>query len=191
MRLLNIFLDTILPITIIIVAIIGSIFLYNAMRKKFNKPYDPTIRHNVKPQVSINPHYCTEKEMKFLDALHKALPRDCISFPIVGVSRLIIPKNNLIDYKSVQDKFVDICVFLRKEMKPILVIDLYETSPATQQFKKFDDDVNAVLKEVKIPVLHKKVEDKYSIENLRIEVLQAMENSTVAYLKDTTINSIK
>ena len=85
------------------------------------------------------------------------------------------------------DKFVDICVFLRKGMKPILVIDLYEPSPAAQQLKKFDDNVLAVLKEVKIPVLHKQIEQEYNVEELKIQVLQAMNNTTVAYLKDKII----
>ena len=129
--------------------------------------------------------------MVFLNALHKSLPRECISFPNVGVSKLIEPKGNLVDYKIVMDKFVDVCVFLRKGMKPILVIDLYEPSPVAQQLKKFDDNVLAVLKEVKIPVLHKQIEQEYNEEELKIQVLQAMNNTTVAYLKDKIINENK
>ena len=186
-RLLSTFTEIVLPIIIFVLGIIGTIFLYKAVQKKFSKPLPQALQRNSTPQVKLKENYCTEKEMVFLTALHKALPRECISFPNVGVSKLIEPKGNLVDYKIVMDKFVDICVFLRKGMKPILVIDLYEPSPVAQQLKKFDDNVLAVLKEVKIPVLHKQIEQEYNVEELKIQVLQAMNNTTVAYLKDKII----
>ena len=186
-RLLSTFTEIVLPIIIFVLGIIGTIFLYKAVQKKFSKPLPQALQRNSTPQVKLKENYCTEKEMVFLTALHKALPRECISFPNVGVSKLIEPKGNLVDYKLVMDKFVDVCVFLRKGMKPILVIDLYEPSPVAQQLKKFDDNVLAVLKEVKIPVLHKQIEQEYNVEELKIQVLQAMNNTTVAYLKDKII----
>ena len=187
----NVFVDIILPIILLIAVIVAAIILYKKLQKKFNTPVDHTFHHTSKPQVKLKETYCTEKEMIFLNALHKALPRDCISFPNVGVSKLIEPKGNLVDYKSVMDKYVDICVFLRKGMKPILVIDLFEQSPAAQQLKKFDEDVSAILKTVKISVLHKQIESSYSIEDLRIEVLKSMNSDDVAYLKDRTIYDTK
>lgn len=187
--LLSTFTEIILPIAIFILGIIASVFIYKAVRKKFNKPIDITLQRNATPQVKLKECYCSEKEMIFLNALHKALPRECISFPNVGVSKLIEPKGNLIDYKLVMDKYIDICVFLRNGMKPILVIDLYEPSPASQQLKKFDDNVLAVLKEVKIPVLHKQIQNEYNIEQLKIEVLNAMNGTIVTYLKDKILNT--
>ena len=189
-RLLSTFVDTILPLIILVIAIIVAIIIYKKLQNKYkNTTVGP--KSTTTAQVKLKESYCTEKEMKFLNALHQALPRDCISFPNVGVSKLIEPKNNLVDYKAVMDKYVDVCVFLRKGMKPILVIDLFEQSPAAQQLKKFDSTVSKVLKEVKIPVLHKQILPNYSIEDLRLEVLNAMDNSTVAYLKGRTINETK
>ena len=190
-KFLNIFVDIILPIVILIAIIILAIIMYKKLQKKYNIPVVHSFKASANPQVKLKEKYCTEKEMIFLNALHKALPRDCISFPNVGVSKLIEPKGNLSDYKSVMDKYIDICVFLRNGMKPILVIDLYEPSPAAQQLKKFDDNVSAILKSVKIPVLHKKIENSYPIEDLRIEVLKAMNSDTVAYLKGKTIEDFK
>ena len=189
--LMNIFLDIWLPIIVLGVAIGLSIFIYKKLQKKYNVPILPNGKSSGKPQVKLKEKYCTEKEMNFLNALHKALPRDCISFPNVGVSKLIEPKGSLVDYKNVMDKYVDICVFLRKGMKPILVIDLYEASPAAQQLKKFDSNVTSVLKEVKIPVLHKQISTEYNIQDLKIEVLQAMNSNDVAYLKGKTIEESK
>ena len=189
-RILSVFTEIVLPILILAVGIVLSIILYKHLQKKFSQTITPSYQKNSTPQVKLKESYCTEKEMVFLNALHKALPRDCISFPNVGVSKLIEPKGNLVDYKSVMDKYVDVCVFLRKGMKPILVIDLFEPSPVAQQLKKFDDNVLAVLKEVKIPVMHKQIQNEYNIEELKIEVLQKMNNSTVAYLKDKILDEV-
>ena len=149
-RLLGAFVDIALPLIIVAIAIVVAVFLYRFLKKKYSGSSVSTAKVSGKPQVKIKSHYVTEPEMKFLDALHKALPRDCISFPNVGVGKLIEPKGQLVDYNIVMNKFVDICVFLRKDMTPILVIDLFDPSPAAQQLKKFDDSVTAVLKEVKI-----------------------------------------
>ena len=186
-QILGIFVDIVLPILVLLVGIGIAILIYFSLRKVYKKPLEEKLIRNEIPQVKIKQNYCTEEEMRFLDALHKALPRDCISFPLVGVSRLIEPKGNLNDYKAIMDQFVDICVFLRKDMKPILVIDLYSPSPVAQQLKRFDENVTRVLKQVKIPVLHKQIQTTYNISDLSIEVLQAMNNDTVAYLKDKTI----
>lgn len=187
--LLGAFVDIVLPILVVIVAIIIAVYLNKYLRKRYSGSSASSAKVGNKPQVKIKSHYVTEPEMRFLDALHQALPRDCISFPNVGVAKIIEPKGQLVDYNIVMNKFVDICVFLRKDMTPILVIDLFDPSPAAQQLKKFDDSVTAVLKEVKIPVLHKQIQPKYDIEALKIEVLSAMSGTTVAYLKDKTISA--
>lgn len=187
--LLGAFVDIVLPILVVIVAIIIAVYLNKYLRKRYSGSSTSSAKVGSKPQVKIKSHYVTEPEMRFLDALHQALPRDCISFPNVGVAKIIEPKGQLVDYNIVMNKFVDICVFLRKDMTPILVIDLFDPSPAAQQLKKFDDSVTAVLKEVKIPVLHKQIQPKYDIEALKIEVLSAMSGTTVAYLKDKTISA--
>jgi len=186
--LLNAFIDVILPIAIVIILIVISILLFKFLQKKYNKPIKTALQRNSTPQVSLRKRYCSEREMKFLEALHKALPRDCISFPNVGITKLIEPKNNKIDYNYATDKYVDVCVFLRKNMTPILAIDLFEPSPAAQQLKKFDNNLKEILSAVKIPILHKQIEESYSIEDLRIELLQAMNGTTVAYLKGKTID---
>ena len=181
---MDLFVGTILPLIILCLAVVFAIYLYKHLRKKFNKPLDTTIKQNSTPQVKLRTPYCTEEEMKFLDALHKALPRECISFPHVGVSKLIEPKGNLNDYKTIMDKYIDICVFLRKDMKPILVIDLYSPSPTEKQLKVFDDNINNVLKVAKIPVLHKEIQKSYNINDLLVEVLKHMDGTVVTYLKN-------
>jgi hypothetical protein len=186
-KLLNVFTNVLLPVAIIILAIVLAVYLYKFLRKKFNKPLDTTLKASSKAKVSLKSNYCTEDEMKFLDALHKALPRECISFPRVGVSKLIDPKGGLTDYKSVLDQYVDVVVFLRKEMKPILVIDLYHSSPAAQQLKKFDENVNTILKAVKLPVMKKQIAPHYDPNQLLIEVLGYLDTATITMIRNKYI----
>lgn len=191
-KLLNIFLDTILPLLIIIIAIIVAFFLFKHLQKKFNKPLDTTPKASTNAQVKLKSKFCTEEEMIFLEALHRALPRDCISFPHIGVTQLVEPKGSMNDYKAIVDKYVDIVIFLRKDMKPILAIDLYHPSPVAQQLKKFDDNISNVLKAAKIPVLHKQIQNSYNIEDLMVEVLNSLDGATVTYLKGKSIqDSVK
>ena len=185
--LLNIFIDTILPLIILAIGIICAIFIYKATSKKYKKKDTPSPKQNAVPQVTLKERYCTEEEMKFLETLHKTLPRDCISFPHVGLAKLIEPKNNLVDYQNVSDKHVDICVFLRKDMKPILVIDLYQQSPVAQQLKKMDTNTINVLKQVKIPVVSVEIQNSYDIDKLRIKLIKAMDNATIIHLKDISL----
>lgn len=185
---MDIFLNVILPIFVLIIAIIIAVLLYKKLQKKFNKPFDLSPKQNATPLVKLRENYCTEDEMRFLDALHKALPREFISFPHVGVSKLVEPKGTMVDFKSIQNKYVDIVVFLRKDMKPLLVIDLYSPSPAAQQLKPFDDFTNNVLKAVKIPVMRKQIQNNYNSDELLVEVLKNLNGTTVASLKDKIIN---
>lgn len=180
----NIFVDTILPITILILAIIIAILIYRRLQKKFNKPFDSTPKGSDNPKVKVKNSYCTEDEMKFLQALHKSLPRDCISFPHVGVSKLVEPNGDLVDYKMIQDKFVDICVFLRKDMSPILVIDLYSPVPTQQQLKKLDKNITNVLKVAKIPIISQEIKNKYDSDEILTKVLNNVDSKIVAYLKN-------
>ena len=51
--LLNAVTTVILPIAVITLAIIAAVYLYKAMRKKFNKPLDTKIKASAKAQVTL------------------------------------------------------------------------------------------------------------------------------------------
>ena len=190
-QLLGIFVGTILPIIILILAIVVAIFLYKKMRKKFNIPLDKSIKQNPVPQVSLRKTYCTEEEMRFLEALHKALPRECISFPKVGLDNIIDPKGNVNGYNKLLAKYADVCVFLRDGMKPILIIDLFSKGSLAQKISKLDENVLKMLKLIKIPVIQIELQDTYIVENLKADILNAMNSDVIAGMKDKIIKTIQ
>ena len=99
-----------------------------------------------------------------------------------------LPTKNLVAYNSIMSKYVDICVFLRKTMEPVLIIDIMWDNEAKQQFRDMDIAVVDVLKTVKLKVVKIKIEPAYDIHALKKTLLMALPDKTIAMLKDGYIN---
>lgn len=181
--------DVALPILILVVGITIAILVYLSLKKK-GLP-DKNIALKVgkgKPEVELNKCYVTPEEMKVLEYVHKALPKEFIAFPRVGVNQVVSPTKNLVAYNSILSKYLDICVFYRKTMEPLLVIDLQWDNEVKQQFKVMDDNVVAVLNAVKLKVVPIKVEPAYDIAELRKKLLGALPDKMIAMLKKDYID---
>ena len=188
---MSLFFDVYLPTIIILLAIAGAIFIYIKVRKIVNKEKEVVVVDDGTTDVVLNPKYCTEDEMRFLEALHKALPRDCIGFPKVGLDNIIDPKGNVNGYNKLLAKYADVCVFLRESMKPILIIDLYSKGALAQKISKLDENVLKMLKIIKIPVIQIELQDTYIVEKLKADILNAMNSDVIAGMKDKIIKSIQ
>lgn len=183
------FMDVALPILILAVGFTIAIVVYIALKKR-GLP-DKNIALKVgkgKPEVELNKCYITAEEMKILEYVHKALPKDFIAFPRVGVNQIVLPTKNLVAYNSILSKYLDICVFYRKTMEPLLVIDLQWDNEIKQQFKVMDNNVVAVLNAVKLKVVPIKVEPAYDIAELRKKLLSALPDKMIAMLKKDYID---
>ena len=183
------FIDIALPILILAVGLTIAIVVYMALKKR-GLP-DKNIALKVgkgKPEVELNKCYITAEEMKILEYVHKALPKDFIAFPRVGVNQIVSPTINLVAYNSILSKYLDICVFYRKTMEPLLVIDLQWDNEIKQQFKVMDNNVVAVLNAVKLKVVPIKVEPAYDIAELRKKLLSALPDKMIAMLKKDYID---
>lgn len=183
------FMDVALPILILAVGFTIAIVVYLALKKR-GLP-DKNIALKVgkgKPEVELNKCYITAEEMKILEYVHKALPKDFIAFPRVGVNQIVSPTKNLVAYNSILSKYLDICVFYRKTMEPLLVIDLQWDNEIKQQFKVMDNNVVAVLNAVKLKVVPIKVEPAYDIAELRKKLLSALPDKMIAMLKKDYID---
>lgn len=141
-----------------------------------------------KLEVELKKEFVSNEEMKLLEYVHKALPKDFIAFPRVGVDQIVDPTKNLVAYNSILSKYVDICVFLRKTMEPVLVLDILWDNEAKQQFHDMDINVVDVLKAVKLKVVKIKIEPAYDIQALRKTLLSALPDKVVAMLKNDYID---
>ncbi len=179
--LLGTFNDVVLPLLVLAAGIGLSVLIFIVMRKKL-KAEDVGVRKTDSNDVSVTAinKYCTEEEMKFLDSLHMALPKEFIAFPKVGVDNLVEPGKNRLAYNSIMAKYVDVVVFYRKNMQPVLVVDLVKENVAVSQLRGMDEDVVAVLKSIKMPVVKVKVEKAYNLEALRHQLIHQIPDKILA-----------
>ena len=179
--------DTFVGVGIIVVGFIIAMFTYLGI-KKHNFGGSKKNKKKGSLEVELKKEFVSNEEMKLLEYVHKALPKDFIAFPRVGVDQIVSPTKNLVAYNSIMSKYVDICVFLRKTMEPLLVIDILWDNEAKQQFRDMDMNVLDVLNAVKLKVVKIKVEPAYDIPNLRKTLLNALPDKTIAMLKNDYIN---
>ena len=179
--------DTLIGLGILFGGIIIALFTYFGI-KKHNFGGNGKAKKKGSLEVELKKEFVSNEEMKLLEYVHKALPKDFIAFPRVGVDQVVKPTKNMVAYNSIMAKYVDICVFLRKTMEPLLVIDILWDNEAKQQFRDMDMNVLDVLNAVKLKVVKIKVEPAYDIASLRKTLLNAMPDKIIAMLKDGYIN---
>ena len=182
--LLSVFVNTILPISIIIILLVISIFIFKWLQKKFNRPIKTALQRNNTPEVKLKERFCTEREMKFLEALHKALPREFIAFPYVGVDNIVNPKNDKNAYNKIMAKYIDVCIFYRRTMQPVLAIDLFNSNPIKQALKKMDKDVYDALKMINLPIIEIKLVEHYDLNILKKNIYDSLPPKIFALIKD-------
>ena len=100
------------------------------------------------------------------------------------------PKSTIIVLTVFLPSFIDVCVFLRTTMEPVLAIDLFSPSPVEQQMKKLHPNVIKAMQAVKIPLIQFQIAEEYNLIELRTRVIDAMPSKIVAMLKDKVKNDI-
>ena len=138
--------------------------------------------------VEIKKCYLKPEEVSFLKSLAKVLPAEFVAYPKVGVDNLVQPKNDKVLYNTILSQYIDVCVFLRTTMEPILAIDLFSASPVEQQMKKLHPNVIKAMQTVKIPLIQYQIAEEYNLIELRTKVIEAMPSKMVAMLKDKVKN---
>lgn len=177
--------ETLVALIIIAIGLALAVFVYMALKKRSFG--GKTKKINGKLEVELKKEYVSQEEMKVIEYVHKALPKDFIAFPRVGVDQIVAPTKNLVAYNSILSKYVDICVFLRKTMQPVLVIDIVWDNQAKQQCMSIDPNVIDVLKAVKLNVIKLKLDESMDTAKLKSMILNAMPDKVVAMLKNDYI----
>lgn len=180
--------NPVIVLAILFGAVAIGIVIYIYLRKKFGTVKN--LNENItKVDVKLNKDYCTEAEMKFLENLHRAMPKDFIAFPRVGVDQLVSPNKDKTAYNAIMSKYVDVVVFTRKDMTPVLIIDLVQkNSVQSMQMDELDSNVLKVLKAVKLNVVKIEVEPTYDLDKLKEQVLNALPDKVITNLKTNIIN---
>ena len=170
-------------IVIIITLIVATIIVAILKNKTKNIGIQRQKTTLNKANVKLVSSYCSPAEMRFVETIHKVLPKDFIAFPYVPLEKLLIPNGSKVDFNIASSKVVDVCIFLQKTMEPVLAIYLFTPSPLNQSLKKIDDDVKTLLKKSGLPLVQIKLQEKYELSILKNDLLNAMNDKTFAKIK--------
>ena len=175
---------TIIAVIVIAIAILLAVIIVVVLK---NKTKNITLSKQKlslsKSSVKLVQSYCSPIEMRFMEYIHKALPKDFIAFPYVPLEKLLIPNGTKVDFNIASSKVVDVVIFLQKTMEPVLAIDWYIQSPLNQSLKKIDEDVTTLLQKSGLPIVQIKLQDEYEINVLKNDLLNAMNDKVFAKIK--------
>lgn len=181
--------DAWVPFVILAVIAVVAVLIVLGLKKVYGKDQGMVTKSEPKVvAVQLKKAFMKPNEMIFLKDLYKILPAEFIAFPHVGVDNIVEPKDNKVLYNTILSQYLDVCVFLKKTMEPVLAIDLYEASPIEQQMKQLHPNVIKALATVKVPLLQYQLSEEYDIQDLRTRVIDAMPSKMVAMLKEKVKN---
>ena len=183
--------DIVLPLVIIVLIIAVAAVIVYFLKRKFGEDRGMVTKDIPKQvYVELKKRYLKPEEVSFLKSLSKVLPAEFVAYPKVGVDNLVQPKNDKVLYNTILSQYIDVCVFLRTTMEPVLAIDLFSPSPVEQQMKKLYPNVIKAMQTVKIPLIQFQIAEEYNLIELRTRVIDAMPSKIVAMLKDKVKNDI-
>ena len=183
--------DIVLPLVIIVLIIAVAAVIVYFLKRKFGEDRGMVTKDIPKQvYVELKKRYLKPEEVSFLKSLSKVLPAEFVAYPKVGVDNLVQPKNDKVLYNTILSQYIDVCVFLRTTMEPVLAIDLFSPSPVEQQMKKLYPNVIKAMQTVKIPLIQFQIAEEYNLIELRTRVIDAMPSKIVAMLKYKVKNDI-
>jgi len=118
--------------------------------------------------------YLTKAELTFLSVLRQAVNGAYEIVPQVPLGSIVRVKNNSKDYyahyNQIDRKILDFVLFEIFSFKPLLVIELDDSSHNLPDRKNRDKFVDKVLEVVKLPILHIPVRNTYDTNEIYLNI---------------------
>lgn len=181
--------DILIPLIIVATILVVAVLIVFGLKKVYGKDRGMVTKSEPKiVNVELKKPYMGKPEYQFLKDVYKILPPEFIAFPLVGVDNLVTPKGDKVLYNTILSQYVDVAIFLKADMSPVLAIDLFEPSPVAQQLKQLHPNVKKALATVGIPLMTYQLSEGYSVVELRAKIIDAMPSKVVAMLKEKVKN---
>lgn len=183
--LLLVSIDVWLPLLIFFIIILFAIGILITLKTKFGKDKGMVTKNEPKVMNLIKTdEYISKNEVLFLKNLSKVLPDDFIAYPRVGVDNIVQPKGDKLAYNTILSQYVDVCIFLKNCMEPVLVVDIYEANTTDVHLKHLSPNVYKAMSTVNIPIVKIMIQEEYDLEKLRCSIIEAMPAKVVALIKE-------
>lgn len=106
-----------------------------------------------KPRLKLNLPFLSKSEVKFLAVFQNSLPSEYVAFPKVVMNNIVKPDGSLVVFNEIEHNILDVVVFLKSNMQPVLVVDLIDPSKGDKSNTQFSEYTKKSLSSVKLPVL--------------------------------------
>ena len=136
-----------------------------------------------KPRLKLNLPFLTENETKFLAVFQNSLPSEYVAFPKIAMKSLVKPNGGLVVYNEIENDILDVVVFLKNKMQPVLVVDLIDLTKGDKLLSRLNEFVAKGLKSVNIPILEITLDHDFDRVELMNAFLDKMDPISIAQLK--------
>ncbi|MBE5745933.1 MAG: DUF2726 domain-containing protein [Clostridiales bacterium] len=177
--------ETILALLIlfifIAIAVVVFIFIKKAEKKRANN--NKKAKFDGKPRLKLNLPFLTNNEVKFLAVFQNSLPSEYVAFPKVVMHSLVKPDGGLVVYNEIKDDVLDVVVFLKNKMQPVLVVDLIDPARGDNAATKYNEYTQKSIKSLSLPVLNVTLDHDFDKIELLNAFLDKMDPISIAQLK--------
>lgn len=182
-------LEDFIPLIIIGAFIIFSIIIVLIIKKpkRYKKGKRPSTHTGVEidysKSMALKIPFLNGMENNFLYNFQKVLPDEYVVYPKINMKSLINPYNNINFYNAVSNRVLDFVVFLRKNMQPVVVIDIHDRTGVQKSIEEDDKNLFMALKNVNLPIVEFEVRQDYVPAELLSRFLDALDPLAIANLK--------
>lgn len=163
------------------VAIILYIFIKKAEKKRLAK--NKKAKFDDKPRLKLNLPFLSSNEVKFLAVFQNSLPSEYVAFPKIVMNSLVKPDGGLVVFNEIKNDILDVVVFLKSKMQPVLVVDLIDPSKGDKALTKYNEYTEKSLKSLSLPVLNVTLDHDFDKIELLNAFLDKMDPVSIAQLK--------
>lgn len=172
------FLPYLILLIFVAIAVVCYIVIKHFEKKRINNK--KLIKSDQKPRLKLNVPFLNKDEVKFLAAFQNALPSDYVAFPKVLMSDIVKPDGSMVVYNEIKNSKIDVCVFLKKNMQPVMVIDLISGDSFLAGLSEY---IQKSLKSVNIPILAIHTSNEYDKIDLLNQFLDKLDPVYMAQLR--------
>lgn len=172
------FLPYLIILIFILIAVATYIVIKHFEKKRLNNK--KVIKNDQKPRLKLKIPFLNKEEVRFLSAFQNALPSDYVAFPKVLLSDIVKPDGSMVIFNEIKNSQVDLCVFMKKNMQPVMVVDLISGDSFLAGLSEY---IQKSLKSVNIPILSIHTANEYDKVDLLNQFLDKLDPIYMAQLR--------
>lgn len=126
-----------------------------------------------KGDLAVVESYMSKTELKMLSILNHILPKDFIALPKVGLGHLLEARGQKNLYEKVSAFYVDFVIFDKKEMKPALLVDIFDNSFVDDELLEHEPSLKIIFDKLSLNFVSIYVKN-LSVENVKKAVFEKL-----------------